>query len=200
VLQEVMLAVLNILMALLADFRAGRLAPVAAVADHVGAASIPEGNEVDRSGDGRDCGVEPGNDGKAVRDRDLSRADRVRGRGWSQMEAETREEELSRSGIASGVSPADADCGGDPTLPPLPRFAGLSREADRGANCLVRAAAYPSPSRIGPHFCEQKWEPVAGPALSLKGRGIRCALRMVLFFEKPSWRRRDYCVHFVAIS
>ena len=104
VVQEAILAFLECLMVLLADFRAGRLAPVAAVEEVTGGAD----------------------DGAAY-------------------------------------------------PPPRP-----SPSRGEGACGVGGAVAYPSASRIGPHFCQQKWEPVAGPssvrfaAQPLGGRGVRC--------------------------
>ena len=91
--QEALLKLLEVLMALLADFRAGRLAPVAEAAATPHPCPPPQGRR-----------------------------------------------EMAHASGADG------------------------------------AAAYPPPSRIGPHFCQQKWEPVAGPFLPLKGGGIVCGL------------------------
>src|SRR5215469_1726100 len=96
-LQEAILGFLECLMALLADFRAGKLVPLPPVAE---------------------------------------------------AGARSRREEAAPDG-------------------PTPGYAALSREVDQQANSMGGAVAYPSPSRTGPHFCQQKWEPARGPALSV---------------------------------
>jgi hypothetical protein len=93
-LQEAILGFLECLMALLVDFRAGKLVPLTPA-------------------------VEAG--------------------------ARSRREEASPDGATPG-------------------YAELSREVDQQANSMGGAVDYPSPSRAGPHFCEQKWDPVPGPA------------------------------------
>ena len=103
-----MLGLLELLLALLADFRAGRLAAPAPVSEDAGSALVA---------------------------------------------SPRRHGPIETEGAGSG---ADGAVAYPPPQPSPSR--GEGKEAG-GADDVVR---YPSPSRIGPHFCQQKWEPVAG--------------------------------------
>jgi hypothetical protein len=112
-MEKVMLGLLELFLALLADFRAGRLAPVTASEEGDVVVSSPS---------------------------------------------------------PSRVGPHFCQQKREPVAGPSLSLRGRGIQEADGATC---ALAYPSPSRIGPHFCEQKWEPIAGPCLSLRGRGIQ---------------------------
>jgi hypothetical protein len=124
-IEKAMLGLLELFLALLADFRAGRLVPTAPASES-----------------GEDAVVSYPSPSRT-------------GAHFCQQKWEP----------VAGPSPR-VKPGGDASL----SLRGRGIQAAGGAKC---ALAYPSPSRIGPHFCEQKWEPIAGPFLSLRGRGIQ---------------------------
>jgi hypothetical protein len=152
-IQQAFLGLLSVLLAMLEDFRAGRLARIAPVA-------------------------EPGADGAV---------------------ADPSPRPTGSSPVAEPHSPARGEgevrrgCGVE---------SGEARAASWSADFEDEHEAYPSPSRVSPHFCEQKWEPAAGPAprvkpggnasLSHRGRGneLCASLRSPRFEMMARLRRR----------
>ncbi len=152
VVQDALLKICEILIALLMDFRAGKLVPVAAVAGAEGAVTCP----APPPGGLKSGSRLPQEEGDAVSDSGLeahpSPGPSLKGRGTL-------------------LSERDADWRADGA-------------GERTTGAGVSALAYPSPSRIGPHFCQQKWEPSRAPRRSAsrpspsRGEGFVARARM----------------------